>query len=370
MWETVRAVARQGVNVEVIAMHSPGIPTSEYMEGIRVTRPRYLWPEKWEMLRREGIAGMSVTWRKYPLVRLQVLPLLLAYTLATARHARRCDLIHAEWSFSAAPAVLSRWFHRAPILATLQGSDIFVVTKHPVGAFLTRQVLMRCDGITVLSRALQAATAAIGVPKEQMRIVPNGVDTGRFRPPRDGERENLILYVGTFIERKGIRYLLDAMRDILKEVPDCRLVLIGEGPEESVLKKHAEDLGVSDETAFIGFQPQDEIVEWMQKARVLILPSLEEGMGVVLLEAMACGTPVVGSRIGGIQDVVTPDVGALVPAADPQALAEAVRRILAEPAKWDEMSLAARERVANQYDWDQIGSQFVELYRSLLSQSR
>ena len=369
VWEAIRAVARQGVHVEVIAMHSPGVPTNEYMEGVRITRPRYWWPERWELLRKEGAAGLPATWRKYPLVRLQLFPLLFVHTLTTARHARRCDLIHAEWSFSAAAAVLSRWLHRSPILATLQGSDIFQATRHPVGSHLTRHVLQHCDRITALSRALQQATAAVGVPVERIKIVPNGVDTNRFLPPRDGEREKLILYVGSFIERKGLRYLLDAMPEILRGFPDFRLVLIGEGPQEIALRQQAEELGIAERTVFIGFQPQDEIKRWMQKAKALVLPSLEEGMGVVLLEALACGTPLVASQIDGIQDVVTPDVGVLVPPADPQALAEGLRKILTKPGSWDEMSLAARERAVSHYDWDHVASQFVELYRTMLARS-
>ena len=92
-------------------------------------------------------------------------------------------------------------------------------------------------------------------------------------------------------------------------------------------------------------------------------------MGVVLLEALACGTPLVASQIDGIQDVVTPDVGVLVPPADPQALAEGLRKILTKPGSWDEMSLAARERAVSHYDWDHVASQFVELYRTMLARS-
>jgi glycosyltransferase involved in cell wall biosynthesis len=289
--------------------------------------------------------------------------------LVTARHARDCDLIHAEWSFSAAAAVLSKWLHRKPILATLQGSDIFQVTRSPLGSALTRQVLSRCDRITVLSRALLNATAALGLPAGQITIVPNGVDTNHFLPPDTQEREKLILYVGSFIERKGVRHLLDAIPQVLNEFPGFRLVLIGEGPQEPVLRQQAEDLGVSELTTFVGFRPQDEIKTWMQKAQVLVLPSLEEGMGVVLLEALACGTPLVASRIDGIQDVVTPDVGVLVPPADPQALAKGLRHVLAEPLKWDQLSLAARERAMVHYDWDYVSSKYVALYRDVISRS-
>jgi len=90
---------------------------------------------------------------------------------------------------------------------------------------------------------------------------------------------------------------------------------------------------------------------------------------VVLLEALACGTPLVASQIDGIKDVVTPDVGALVPPADPQALAEGLRKLLSKPTRWNEMSLAARERAVGHYDWNHVASQYVELYKNMIARS-
>lgn len=366
VWEAAQAVARQGVDVRVVAMHSPGVPTREYMEGIEILRPRYWWPEQWEILRKEGAAGLPATWRKYPLARLQILPFFCIHTLVTARYARSCDLIHAQWTLSAAAAALGGWLHHRPVMVTVQGSDIFQATRHPVGAWLTQNMLVRCDRITALSRALQEATAAIGVQEDKIWIVPNGVDTNRFVPPADATRERIILYVGSFIERKGLRYLLTAMPEVLRSFPDYRLVLIGEGPEGNMLKQLAERLGVAEETNFLEFQPQDDVRNWMQRAKVLVLPSLEEGMGVVLLEAMACGTPVVASRIDGIQDVVAPDVGMLVPCADSTALSEAIQSILGDVNKWGDMSDCARRRAVAHYDWAHIASKYIALYRSMV----
>jgi glycosyltransferase involved in cell wall biosynthesis len=116
----------------------------------------------------------------------------------------------------------------------------------------------------------------------------------------------------------------------------------------------------------VGFQSQDGVRALMQRARVLVLPSLEEGMGVVLVEAMACGTPVVASRVDGILDVVAPDVGVLVPPKDPMELAKGIRTILENPIRWKEYSHQARARAVNYYSWDRIASQFVEIYRSLI----
>ncbi|MGD8998294.1 MAG: glycosyltransferase [Anaerolineae bacterium] len=365
VWEAVRAIARQGIQVRVVAMHSPESRVHETMDGVEVLRPRYWWPERWEYLRKEGPAGLPVAWRKYPLARVQILPFLLVHALTAARCARSCDLIHAQWTLSAGAAQLGRWLHQRPILVTVQGSDIFQVTRHPLGAWLTQKVLLQCDGITALSQALKDATTALGIREDRIEIIPNGVDTDEFTPPADDIREDVILYVGTLIKRKGLKYLLGAMPEIMRSHPGFRLVLVGEGPEEQALRQLADEVDVAKRVSFLGFQPPDQVRAWMQRARVLVLPSLEEGMGVVLLEALACGTPVVGSRVDGIQDVITPQVGRLVPPADSAALSEAIQAILSDSQQWADMSQQGRHRAVTHYDWDHIATQFVNLYESI-----
>lgn len=365
VWEAVRAIARQGIQVQVVAMHSPETEVREQMDGIEVVRPRYWWPERWELLRKEGPAGIPLAWQKYPLARVQILPFLLVHALTATRIARSCDVVHAQWTLSAAAAYLGKRIHGCPIAVTVQGSDIFQVTRHPLGAWLTREVLRRCDRITALSQALRQTACSIGVDPDRIRIIPNGVDTGYFVPPADGDRDKVILYVGTLIERKGVKYLIAAMPGILQSFPNHRLVLVGDGPEASRLKHQVERLGLGERVSFVGFLPPDQVRGWMQRARVLVLPSLEEGMGVVLLEALACGTPVVGSQVDGIQEVITPDVGHLVPPADSAALSEAIHSVLSDSQQWVAMSQQGRQRAVTRYDWDHIAKQFVNIYESI-----
>ncbi len=366
IWEAARAISQQGVQVRVVAMHSPGARVYERMEGVEVIRPRYWWPERWEILRKEG-GGLPITWRKYPLARLQILPFMLVHAAVTARFAHECDLIHAHWTLSAAAALLGRWVHRIPILVTLQGSDIFQVTSVPKGSWITRNILLRCDGITALSNALAEAARSIGVQGRQIHIIPNGVDVNRFIPPPDGYRGDFILYVGSLIERKGVKYLVGSMPTVLRFFPWYRLILIGEGPQYIELKQMAETLNIGKHVIFLGFQPQEQVRIWLQRAKVFVLPSLEEGQGVVLLESMACGTPVVASRVGGIPQVVTDEIGVLVPPADSTALAEAIIGILSDSHRWIEMSSCARERAVRHYSWDLIANLYIALYESLIA---
>jgi len=364
VWEAARAVRRTGASVRVIAMHAPGAATRETLEGIEVIRPRYMPRENWEILRREG-GGLPIIWRRNKLARLLFIPFGVAHVLAVARWARDCDVVHANWTLSALAAVLARPIHCRPVVVTLQGSDIFQVTRSKLGRWLTAATLRACDRVLVLSRALAQATARTGMAMDRLTVVPNGVDTGRFTPAPAAERDRQILFVGSLIPRKGANYLIDAMPAVFAALPGYRLVMLGDGPDENALRQQAAALGIADRIDMPGFLPQEDVLAAMRRARLFVLPSLEEGLGVVLLEALSCGTPIVASAVDGIVDVVTQEVGRLVPPAQPGALAEAITAILSDDPGWQVMSRAARIRAEEAYDWDIIAARLIDIYRSV-----
>ena len=184
------------------------------------------------------------------------------------------------------------------------------------------------------------------------------------------EREPLLLFTGFLIPRKGVRYLLDALALLPPRLDHWRLALVGDGPEEANLRGQAAALGLTDRIEFVGVQPQPEVAAWMRRAQLFVLPSLEEGQGVVLLEALASGTPVVASDVDGIREVVTPEVGRRVPPADPPALAAALTELLSDPAQRAAMSAAARQRAETHYDWDIIARRFIDRYAALVEGNR
>lgn len=365
VFELARALLKKGVQIRVVAMHSPGAAVHEHINGIEIFRPKYWWPERWEMLRKEG-GGLPIVWQKYPLARVQILPFFVIHTLATIRYAQSFDIVHAHWTLSAGAACLGRQVHQKPIIVTVQGSDVLQVPSYPVGRWLTRKILSSCDQITALSCALRDKVIALGINPEKVRVIPNGVDTTWFVPPKEEERENLILFVGSLIERKGVKYLISAMPMILKLFPHYRLVIVGEGPQAYFLKELTNKANLTGYVSFVGSQSQEGVRAWMQRAKLLVLPSLEEGMGVVLIEALACGTPVVATYVDGIRDVVTPEVGVLVPPADSEALFKGIQEVLSDHNRWAAMSRSARERAVKCYEWGQIADKFIELYQWLM----
>ena len=365
IWEAVRAIAKQGIEVTVVAMHTPGAPSVESREGITILRPPYWHPTQHELLRKDP-GGLPITWRRYRLTRLQLPLFLLRHSMTIARVARESDLIHAHWTLSASAALIGQWYHHKPILATVQGSDIFQVPRLPLGQWFTKQTLTRSYHITALSNALKEQLLSMGIDDSKITIIPNGVNTSTFTPLPPRQRENIILFVGSLIQRKGANFLLKAMSLLAPSFPHYRLVIVGDGPQRITLQQLAGRLGIDHRVTFTGRLPQDQVKKWMRRAKVFVLPSTEEGMGVVLIEALASGTPVVASKVGGIPDVVTSDVGILVPPKNGQALADALRGILQNPSDWDKMSHRARQRAVEIYDWGQVSRRFVSLYHSIL----
>lgn len=368
VFELSRALVAGGVQVQVIAMHSPGAAVYEYIDGIKIFRPKYLWPERLEMLRREG-GGLPVTWRKRPWVSWQILPFVMAQTAALLQFIQDSHLIHAHWSLSAGIGWLGKSLHRSslPVVATVHGSDIFQVTRHPLGAMFTRLILQRCNRVIAVSQALAEEVINLGVNSQKILVISNGVDVARFEPVPLYYRQNVILYVGSLIERKGVDFLLAAMPDVFNAFPEYQLIIVGEGPLYPMLKQMVESLNIAGKVTFLGFQSHDQVRTLMQQAKLLVLPSTEEAQGVVLLEALACGTPVVASKVGGIPEVVTPEVGVLVPCADTAAIARAMLDVLSNRKRWLSMSYQARLRAENMYNWKEIARQTISVYNEVLS---
>ncbi len=363
IWGLVDALARQGAAVRVVALHTPGAATYERIGAVEVWRPRYWWPEAAERLRKDG-GGLPITLRQSQLARVQLPAFLAVWGATLARVARGCDVIHANWTVAGAMALATRPWHRKPILLTVHGSDIFAIPRHPVGAWLTRRVLTHVDYITAPSAALLDAAAKLGAFTARCEVVSNGIDLRNFHPSAT-RAEPVILFVGFLIPRKGVRYLVEALALLPPRLADWRLVLVGDGPEEANLRAQVAALGLAERVEFAGSQPQDAVAAWMRRAQLFVLPSVEEGQGVVLLEALASGTPIVASDVGGIREVVTPEVGVRVPEADPAALAAALTDLLDDPARRHMMAMTARQVAAAQYDWDVIAAHVLALYGRL-----
>jgi glycosyltransferase involved in cell wall biosynthesis len=364
VWEACRALAALGVRVLVVAPHAAGAKTREEMQGVEIFRPRYLRPERWEILLNTP-GGLPVVWEAGGAGRWTALPLMVSHALAVARIARGCDLIHANWTFSAFAARLGAPIHRRPVVCTVQGSDIYRAARIPLANFLARRALHGARKVIALSASLAEGAVRLGADPDRITVIPNGVDAKRFYP-NGIPRESVLLFAGSLIERKGLRTLLAAMEQIRRRHPGHRLVLIGDGPERSKLESQARDFGIGESVFFTGSLSPAEVARWMRRAELFILPSLEEGQGVALLEALASGTPCIAGRAGGIPEVISPEWGELVEPGNAQALANSISGLIGAPLRRQAMGNAAAAGVRAKFDWPMIAQRILDVYREVV----
>lgn len=245
-----------------------------------------------------------------------------------------------------------------------------------VRADLERRVLTRARRVCAMSRFMAArVVAAHGLPAERVRIVPGGVDRVSFVEPTDRRavrRRLALLETGPLLfclrnlePRMGIEHLLGAMPAVLARHPDAHLVIGGDGPLAATLRERTSALGLDAAVRFIGFVPESELPQFYAAADVFVLPSEGlEGFGLVTLESLACGTPVIGTRVGATPELLEPlDPALLADAPTPDALA---RAILAFLARGDRASLATRCRAHTApYAWDRVAERLEAELRAL-----
>jgi len=313
----------------------------------------------------------------YPLFDYPPYSLALAAAMHGTAVRRRLDVLHVHY---AVPHATSAWIAREMlrpteirVITTLHGTDITLVGQDPSFHSITRFSILQSDAVTAVSEYLRRETVRrFDVPAESIEVIPNFVDLERYRRDLDGchrsqlapEGEKIVIHISNFRPVKRVDDVVRAFARASRRVP-ARLVLVGDGPTRGLAQQVAEEEGVAARVTFLG--KQSSVAELLACADVLLLPSESEAFGLVALEAMACGVPVVATAVGGIPELV-PDgeAGFLVPLGDVDAMADAVVALLTDPARWKAASAAARE-VATRFSADRIVPRYEALYRRVLS---
>lgn len=274
------------------------------------------------------------------------------------------DLIDAEFFYPDGPAAMQ--LSQAlgiPFTIKARGADIHLWGQQPGCKEQLLQAAERAAGLLAVSSSLKADMVALGMDADKIRVHYTGLDQSRFMP-RDRAVEKarlevtgpLILSVGALIPRKGQDLLIAA----LPALPDATLMLAGQGESESDLRSLAEKLGVKDRVRFLGNVPHDDLPALFAAADVMALVSASEGLANAWVEALACGTPIIASDVGGIRELVkTTDAGRIV-VRTPEAIAAAAQDILANP--------PAREAVAanvSAFSWDENARQLAAFFREI-----
>jgi len=331
------------------------IPGQEMRHGLQVHHPRFV------ALPRIGMLSGPVC--LYHSAR--------AALARLVRDGLEFDVIDAHYLYpdGVAAVWLGRHFGK-PVVLTARGSDTSLLPRYRVPRRLIRSAIAGADAIIAVSAGLKDGLLALGAPAEKVTVLRNGVDLDTFRPVADraavraglGLTGPTLLSVGLLIERKGHHLVIAA----LPSLPGHTLLIAGEGPDREALLALARRLGVADRVRLLGPRPHAELPLLYTAADVLVLASSREGWANVLLESMACGTPVVAGPAWGSREAVSaPEAGLVLGEATPERIAEGVRRLLAAPP-----DRAATRAHAERFGWDETTAGQLGLFRRLLGRAQ
>ena len=372
--EQGRYLVKQGIKVIVVAPHHPGAPKKEVMDGMIVHRIQYFLPEKLQKLCYGS--GMPHNLKESRWSQIQLPFLLVTFILQAIRHARECDVIHAHWSLAGLAGLIASRILGKPIVLTMHHGTTQTLTK--IEKVVLEQVdYVLCNSAFTLAHVLETAKPKV------TKVIPPGVDTRTFQPQAENiasshllqklSADRLVIFtIGRLIELKGHKYLLEAFRQLPEDI-HAHLLIGGDGALRQTLENQVKQNGLSDRVTFLGHIPNRLAPLYYTRADIYAQPSIidkhgnTEGLGIALLEAMACETPCVGSRTGGIPEIIIDGKnGFLVEPADSLQLAEMISILLKDKDLRIRMGKQGRRFVEDNYSWEAKAKDLVEIYDGLI----
>lgn len=369
-----RGQAEHGNDVHIVCPHVPGAPFHEVMEGVEVHRFPYFYPCRFQRLSSGG--GMYSALRESPLAVLQ-LPFFLVCEWWCAwrviRH-HHIDIIHSHWFI---PSGL------VGALLSVMAKKPHIISSHVLDANLFGRYRCFLPLLSVITRSADLITANSTYTKQRIealvslpvpcRVIPMGVDVPEKIPVPGKPRRPAVLFVGRLVEWKGVDTLIRSVSGVRRKIPGAELFIAGEGPLLESLQQLVQDLDLGETVHFCGRVTDRELDRLYGSVSALVLPSrphqglVMEGLGVVLLEAMSRGVPVIGSNIGGITDIIDDGKnGFLVPCGSDEELAEKIILLLSDEERAEQFRQAGYNTVSSRFSWDAISRQFSEVYDRVL----
>lgn len=356
------ALRAEGVNVNVVAPAASGLRASDEIEGIHVDRFRYA-PRKYEKLAYTGNMASDVasSWT----AKLALVGFLGADFLHAVRARRNFEpqVIHAHWWFP--NGVVGAWLSslaHLPLVTTLHGTDVRLVRTVGVAKPLFAHVLKHSAAVTTVSGWLKTEAETL-VPEVHPTVAPMPVATDLFVPGNSRDQRRL-LFVGRFTEQKGLDHLLHALAAM--KIP-ATLDIVGEGTNRGNLEQLAQQLGIASRIQWHGEMKPADLPRMYQRASAVVMPSVDEGLGLVAVEALLCETPVVAFDSGGLRDVIQHDkTGILVKVGDRAALAGALDELLARDGVGRDLGRAGRLYALSAFAPESAARRYAEIYRQVV----
>ncbi len=352
-----RELVKSGNQVKVICANEPQIETSDMVEGIEVERLSYTGK----------IANTNLT-----------------LGLPGALSAEDYDIIHthiptpwsADWS-----AFYSNTKNK-PLVVTYHndiiGNGLASLIARVYNSIGLNYVLKSADKIVITQPSYLKSSSYLSKYQDKIEVIPNGVDVDKFQPKNvpDNGNSNIIFFLSVldeFHKYKGLDYLLEALKIVKNKISNVKLIVGGEGVLLEYYQEMAASWGLKDNVEFAGFIPNEEIAEYYSQANAFVLPSissLQEGFGIVALEALACQTPVITTNIVGVaEDLEKNEGGIVIPPKDTGKLADAIITILDDVEMQNEMGKRGRKLVEEKYTWKGVARSMEKLYKNILTKS-
>lgn len=331
-------------------------------------------PDGWPA--RETLDGVEIV--RIPALDLQTVlgvPAALSASLSLRRYLEDADIIHVHNIFFALSLLTVVNRPSAPIVTTIHVGSLANLPGFTgaIGRFYERTlgayVLRKSKAVTAVSSAVAEHAVRLHA-KLPIHVIPNTVDVERFRPPVDSngsnEENRTILFLGRFSRNKGPQHLVEAIPRVLSEIPEASFDFVGEGPLRDSLAKRMAKLGLNGKARIRGKVP--EVVPVLQRAGVVVRPSLTEGMPLAVLEAMACGRPVLASRVGGTAELIDDgETGMLFEPGNVDALIDGLIHLLADGKRAVTMGRRAREWAERRMSWERVSHEYEQLYEEVAS---
>lgn len=366
IWELIQAIKQQGHDISMVAMHQPGANENELSDGINIHRVRYASDEH------EGLsktrAGIPAAWSENKLKTLfSLLKLITRMSTFLKEQGRYFDVIHANWTIAGLAAVLSKRIHHRPIVLTLHGSDIFGIKNKKVIRYVTQWVLNNVDRIIGVSSPLKDEIESMGIPQNKITVIPNGTTFEILPRGDDFDQTKNVLFVGSLVDQKRPLDLLIAFAQISTKNPRSTLEYIGEGPWSQKLLASIDGFNLTSRVKLIGTVPHSEVASAMLRSSIFVLPSINEGFGVVLLEAIACGLPCVAYNSGGVIDILGHGNGLLAIPEDTDSLSQCLDVLLNNKEIYYKLRSNGYKQLSN-FTWPVVAKKVLKVYKELKDQ--
>jgi glycosyltransferase involved in cell wall biosynthesis len=357
------ALGKEGVDVKVVAPAAQGVVDSARLNGTGIERFHYA-PRRYETLAYAG--NMAEQVRDSWSARFTMIGFLGAEfrSAVRARRAMQPDIVHAHWWFPS--GLVGTWLSKlshTPLVTTLHGTDVRLARSISMSRPAFRHVLQNSAAVTAVSKWLaHEAQSLVSAPPATVAPMPVGTD---LFTPGGMRKKGTLLFVGRLKKQTGVDLLLRALALL---PADVSLDIVGEGEERDALQRLAGELAVTGRVRWHGTQSQHKLVDFYRSAAAVVMPSADEGLGLVAVEAMLCETPVVAFESGGIPDVVQHDrTGVLVRERSIEALAAAIGDVLRSPDAGHALGAAGRLHALATFAPESVARRYVDIYSSAIA---